>query len=102
MSTAGAAAGAAAASAAATALMNAVSAAGGMVRVEPEDFLRLLATHEPEVMVHYLGGWSLFTSTAHNYIMPYKGLMIVTKSTDELLLPKSIEVFEAKSLYLPI
>ena len=62
----GAAAGGAAAAAAAIALMNSVSAAGGMVRVEPEDFLRLLDRHEAPIMIHYLGGWSLFTATAHH------------------------------------
>jgi hypothetical protein len=91
-----------AAAAAAAARMNATIAAGGMIRVDPEEFLRMVDRLAEPVIVHYRGIWAMFMSPAHHYIMPYKGLTVVTKSRDLLFLPKGVELIEAKSLYMPI
>lgn len=88
--------------AAAAALRNASIAAGGMIRVVPEEFLRMADRLEEPVIVHFQGTWALFMTPAHHYVMPYKGLVVVTKSRDSLYLPKGVELIEAKSLYMPI
>jgi hypothetical protein len=90
------------AAAAAAARMNATIAAGGMIRVAPEEFLRMADRLEQPVIVHYQGIWAFFMTPAHHYVMPYKGLTVVTKSPESLYLPKGAELIEAKGLYMPI
>lgn len=91
-----------AAAAAAAALANAVAAAGGMVRVDPADFLAIADRAEQPLVVHSAGPWVLFVGFYHHYVMPYRGLTFVTKSTDPLLLPKGTELIESKYIYLPV
>ncbi|WP_254507281.1 hypothetical protein [Anatilimnocola floriformis] len=89
------------AAAAAAAVMNAVAAAGGLIRLAPEEFQSLLYRAEDPLVV-YSNQWVLFTYGAHNYLMPYRGVNFVTRSVEELILPKGAEVIVAKSLYLPV
>jgi hypothetical protein len=63
--------GAGAAAAAAAAVAKAVKASGAMVRVEPDEFRKLLGHNAQGLVVHAVGG--LF-SPGHKYLMGYRGL----------------------------
>jgi hypothetical protein len=92
---AGASAGAAAAAAAAA---QAIKASGTIVRVESEDFLRILRRQQEPLVVHATGG--LF-STSYQYLSSYKGLAFFTRSQAPLSLPGGCEVVRAKKIWIP-
>jgi hypothetical protein len=88
--------------AAAAAISNAIIAAGGIARVVPDVFLSLLDRAENPLVV-YTNCWVLFkVAGKHQYLTSYRGLTFVTRSTDELILPKGTEVIRARSMYLPV
>ena len=93
----GAAAGAAAAAVMA-AQVNAIKASGVVVRVEPAEFLALLARAEAPLVVTAEGG--LFTPS-YQYLTSYKGLAFFAKSSDALALPPNAEVIRAESIAIP-
>jgi len=91
----GAAAGAAAAQAA---LIQATKASGVIVRVEPGEFLNLIARQPAPLVVHATGG---FFGTNYQYLTSYKGLAFFTKSRDPLDLPYGTELVRAKTIWIP-
>ena len=93
---AGASAGAAAAAAAAIA--QAIKASGAIVRVEPDDFLRILQRQQEPLVVQAAGG---FFSTSYQYLSSYKGLAFFTKSPFPLALPGGCEVVQAQKIWIP-
>ena len=88
----------ASAAAAAAALSNAVKACGCLVKVEPEEFLRVLARVEEPLVVYATGG--LF-STHHKYLTSYKGLVFHCKHPQPLRMPPDAEVIRARRLSIP-
>jgi hypothetical protein len=42
-----------------------------------------------------------FLGTRHHYLVSYKGFAFYTKSREELRLPASVEIVNAKSIYIP-
>ena len=93
----GAAAGAAAGSAAA-AVANAIKASGVIVRIESEEFMRLLRRADNPLVVYHEGG--LFSSK-YQYLMSYKGFAFYTKTREPLLLPSGVEVVTANTIWIP-
>lgn len=91
----GAAAGAAAAVAAAG---NAIKACGTIVRIDPDEFLRILALQPNPLVVKSVGG---FFSTSYKYLTSYKGLAFYCKSPRELRLPKDTELVIASKMSIP-
>jgi hypothetical protein len=89
---------AAAAAAIAAAIANAIKASGVVVRVEPEDFAKILGRIENPLVIYNKGG--LFT-TKHQYLVSYKGFAFHTKTSNEILLPSSVEVINARSIWIP-
>jgi hypothetical protein len=88
--------------AAAAAMAHAIAASGGLVRLEPEDFLAILDRSENPLVV-YANFWVPFWfGGRHQYLTPYRGLTFVTRSADELWLPKGVELIRAKSLFVPV
>ncbi len=83
---------------AAAAIAQAVKASGAIVRVEPDDFIRILRRVSEPLVVYTAGG--LFKKN-HQYLMSYKGLAFFTRSTDALSLPGSAEVVEARTIWIP-
>lgn len=98
MAVPGGAAGAGSGAAAAAAIANAIKASGAIVRVEPEDFLRILGRVEKPVVVV---ASSTFLNTRFKYLTSYKGLAFFTKTSRELHLPGSAEVILAKKIWIP-
>lgn len=90
--------GAAAGAAAAAAVMNAIKAIGVLVKVEPVDFLRIVAKQPDSLIVQAPGG--LF-SAKHWYLVSYRGLAFFTKSHEELRFPPTVEIIRARSIYIP-
>ncbi len=94
MSTAGATAGAAAAAA----IANAIKASGVLVRLEPDEFERIVRRTVEPLVVHATGG--LF-KTYYMYLTSYKGLAFYTQATLPVSLPTGVELVVAKSLSMP-
>jgi hypothetical protein len=83
---------------AAVAIADAVKAAGTMVEVEPEEFVKvLLRAHEPLVVMAEGG----FFKAKYQYVMSYKGLAFFTQSKQALQLPAGAEVVKAEKIWMP-
>ena len=97
MSNGGAAAGAAAAAAAA-AIAQAIKASGAIVKVAPEEFLKIVSRQESPLVVTAEGG---FFGTTHQYLSSYKGLAFFTKSPEPLNLPGDTELIVSQKIWIP-
>ena len=87
-----------AAGAAAAAAIQAIKASGAIVRVEPEEFRKLLAQNGQGLVVHSAGG--LF-SARHKYLMGFKGLAFHTSARDPIHVPNTCQVVEASRIWVP-
>jgi hypothetical protein len=87
-----------AAAAGAAAIANAIKASGVLVRVEPDEFARVLGLAKDPLIVIAEGG--LF-STNYQYLMSYKGLAFFTKSSTPLNLPAGSELVTASRISIP-
>jgi hypothetical protein len=76
----------------------AIKASGAIVRVEPEDFLKILARSTEPLVVSAPGG---FLSGGHEYLTSYKGLAFFTNSPSPLTLPAGAEVVAAQKIWIP-
>lgn len=83
---------------AAQAIANAIKASGSIVRVEPQAFADILRKVESPLLVYAQGG--LF-SGKHQYLTSYKGLTFFTKSSNQIDLPRAVEVIVAKKIWMP-
>ena len=90
--------GASAAAIMAQMIANAVKASGTVVRVEPEEFAKLLTRVESPLVIYTQGG---VISTNHQYLISYKGFAFYTKSDEEIELPKTAEVVIADKIWIP-
>ncbi len=88
---------AAAGAAAAAAAITALRAMGVVVKVEPQDFFRIVQKVPDALVVH--SPPSFFGS--NQYLVSYKGFAFYTKSSEELRLPGSVEIVRARSIYVP-
>ena len=84
--------------AAAHATAQAIRAAGAIVRVEPEEFLKILARSAAPLVVSAPGG---FLSGGQDYLTSYKGLAFFTNSQKILDLPEGAEVVAAQKIWIP-
>ena len=80
------------------AIAQAVKASGAIVRVEPEDFLKILSRTRDPLVVTAKGG--VFKAN-YQYLTGYKGLAFYTKSSSPLMLPGSAEVITSKQIWIP-
>jgi hypothetical protein len=87
-----------AAAAHAAAIAQAIKASGTLVRVEPEDFVRLLNKQEEPIVITARGG--LF-QPRWQYLMPYKGLAFYAGSPEPVPLPGRAEIIEARKIWVP-
>jgi hypothetical protein len=76
----------------------AIKASGAIVRVEPEDFLKILARTADPLVITAPGG---FLSSGHEYLSSYKGLAFFTNSPEPLALPEGAEVIAAQRIWIP-
>jgi hypothetical protein len=87
-----------ASTAAAAMVVQAVRASGVLMRLDPAEFLGLLARVKNPLIVAAEGG--VFTSK-YQYMTSYKGLAFYTKSKTPLDLPHDAELVEARTLWTP-
>jgi hypothetical protein len=87
-----------AAAAAAAAAIQAIKASGAIVRVEAEEFRKLLAQNSQGLVVHSIGG--LFFPK-HKYVMGFKGLAFHTSASEPLHVPSTCQVVEASKIWMP-
>jgi hypothetical protein len=86
------------AAAAAAAIANATKASGVLVRVPPEDFLRLVERGRDGVVVTARGG---FFNRGYDYLTSYKGLAFFTRSPEPLTLCGEVELVTANRIWIP-
>ncbi len=84
--------------AAAAVVARAAKTSGVIVRVEPDEFRRLLGHNAQGLIVHAVGG--LFSSR-HKYLMGYKGLAFTTSAREAILLPGTCQIVEAMKIWIP-
>ncbi|MEW6051881.1 MAG: hypothetical protein AB1644_12580 [Candidatus Zixiibacteriota bacterium] len=84
--------------AAAAAIANAIKAAGGIVRLEPGEFAKILVRTDAPLVVTGFGG--VFTRK-NQYLANYKGIFFFTESRQPLQLPYKAEQVEAKNIWMP-
>ncbi len=78
--------------------VQAIKASGVVVRVEPQEFLKILARSADPLVVTAPGG---FLSSGHEYLFSYKGLAFFTNSPEPLVLPGGAEVIAAQRIWIP-
>ena len=86
------------AAAAAAAIAQAIKASGVLVRVQPEEFRKVIGRTKDPLVVIAEGG---FFSTSYRYLAAYKGLAFFTKSPVPIDLPADAEVIAAKQIWIP-
>ncbi len=91
--------GAGAGAGAGAAAMQAIKAAGAIVRVEPRDFARLVERQDAPLVVYAA---PFLFQRSHRYVVGYKGLCFFTKSPSTLTFPGSTELIRARSLWIPV
>ncbi len=84
--------------AAAAAIVQAIKASGAIIRLEPEEFMKIMSKSEAPLVVTALGG--VFTKN-HQYLTNYKGLHFYCKSEVPIKLPSDAEVVQAKKIWVP-
>ena len=89
---------AAGAAAAGAAIANAIKASGVLVRLEAEEFAKILARAKDPLVVVVEGG---FFSSKFQYLTSYKGLAFYTRTKNALILPAGAEVVPARRLWIP-
>lgn len=90
--------GASAAVIAAQMIADAIKASGTVVRVEPEEFQKILKKIESPLVVYAEGG---VISTNYQYLVSYKGFAFYTKGDEPIELPRSAEVVVAEKIWIP-
>ncbi len=89
----------AAAAAAHAALVQAVKASGVLVRIDPDDFLKMVGRNRGALVVASVS--SILRKKEYHYLTSYKGLAFYTKSPHEFVLPGDIELVHAKQIWMP-
>ena len=90
--------GAEGAAAIAAMIANAIKASGTVVKVEPEEFVKVLNKAEKPLVIYAEGG---VISTNHQYLISYKGFAFYTKADEQIELPKGTEVIVAEKIWIP-
>jgi hypothetical protein len=84
--------------ASAAVIMQAIRAPGVMVRIEPDEFLRILARQQEPLVVHGTGG---ILNTYYRYLNSYKGLAFFCETVNPLELPANCEIINARQIWAP-
>lgn len=87
-----------AAAAAAAAVAKAVKASGTLVKVEPEEFRKVLERNPEGLVVTAEAG---VFGTKYQYLTSYKGLAFFTSTKRALQLPGTAEVVQAEKIWMP-
>ncbi|MCK5064875.1 MAG: hypothetical protein KAQ97_06310 [Candidatus Fermentibacteraceae bacterium] len=84
--------------AAVAAMANAVKASGAIIRLEPEEFVKILSrTTEPVIVVAPSG----FKKKKTQYVLSWKGFVFHCISTEQMGFPRGAEIIAAKKIWIP-
>ena len=87
-----------ASAAAAAAIAQAIKASGVLVRLQPEEFSKILCRAKDPLVVTASRKW---IGPKYQYLISYKGLAFFTGSKAPLALPSGCEVVTAQSINIP-
>jgi GGDEF domain-containing protein len=79
-------------------IANAVKASGTVIRIEPEEFVKILKKVDAPLVIYAEGG---MISTNYQYMVSYKGFAFYCKADDPIELPKKAEVVVADKIWIP-
>lgn len=79
-------------------IANAVKASGTVVRIEPDEFAKILKKIEAPLVVYAEGG---MISTNYQYLVSYKGFAFYCKADDPIELPRKAEVVVTDKIWIP-
>ncbi len=82
----------------AAAIAQATKASGVIVRMEPDEFQQLLY-HIPQPLV--VIAWGGVFKKKYQYLVSYRGFAFFTATVEQIHLPGSCEVVEAKQIWVP-
>ncbi len=85
--------------AAAAAIAQAIKASGAIVRMEPNDFMQIVARADDPLVVMSIS--KIFGRTSYKYITGYKGLAFYTKSPSQIPLGIGAQLVHAKNIWIP-
>lgn len=89
---------AAAGAAAAAAIANAIKASGAIIRIDPDEFTKILHRAERPLVAHAEGG---FWGKNYQYLTNYKGLFFFCKAKEPIMLPGTVEVVLCEKICIP-
>jgi hypothetical protein len=84
--------------AAQAAISQAIKASGTLIRIEPDEFSRLLRGMDDGLVVE---SESKIFSTTYKYLTSYKGLTFFTKTSNPISIPGKLEKISARSIWMP-
>ena len=87
-----------AAGAAHQAKIQATKASGAIVKVIPEEFMKIINAAESSLVVFAKGG---FFNSKFRYLTNYRGLFFFTSSPEKLNLPGKAEIVAAEKIWIP-
>jgi hypothetical protein len=79
-------------------IANAIKASGTVVRIEAEEFVKILKKIEAPLVVYAEGG---MISTNYQYLVSYKGFAFYCKADEPIELPKKAEVVVSDKIWIP-
>jgi hypothetical protein len=79
-------------------IANAIKASGTVVKIEPDEFVKILNKVEAPLVVYAEGG---MISTNYQYMVSYKGFAFYTKADEQINLPKNAEVVITDKIWIP-
>jgi len=79
-------------------IANAIKAIGTVVKIEPEEFAKVLNKTEKPLVIYAEGG---VISTNYQYLVSYRGFAFYTKAEEQIELPKGTEVIVAEKIWIP-
>lgn len=82
----------------AASIANAIKACGTLVRIEPQEFLKIVEKQDQPLVVKSSPG---AFSASTKYLTSYKGLAFHCKSKTELNFPLKAELIHAKKFSIP-
>lgn len=88
-----------AAGAGVAAFANAIKATGVVVSMSESNFQELLKRIDKPLIVHSKEGRF---STSFQYLVSYKGLAFLTRSSNPISLPPNAEIILAKKIWVPL
>ena len=80
------------------ALVQAIRASGAIVRVEAREFERIVRKVDEAIVIRARPG---MFSKHNQYLTAYRGFVFHTRTRDDLQFASSVEIVEAKRIWVP-